>query len=118
MGGAALGEVYAGLGQAEVSVDGEAHFRGVEILLAVVFPPADGAESERIRGFQRPVAAAWTAKLSLHACMDGFSCPRDYVQESQHMYVVGSSVLGEEAKEECRLAKNNGEASLIWGFPF
>lgn len=34
------------------------------------------------------------------------------------MYVVGSSVLGEEAKEECRLAKNNGEASLIWGFPF
>ena len=67
MGGAALGEVYAGLGQAEVSVDGEAHFRGVEILLAVVFPPADGAESERIRGFQRPVAAAWTAKLSLHA---------------------------------------------------
>lgn len=34
------------------------------------------------------------------------------------MYVVDSSVLGEEAKEECRLAKNNGESSSKPESPF
>ena len=43
MGSAAAVKVLAGLGEAEVAVDGQMHFRGVGILLAIVFPPANRA---------------------------------------------------------------------------
>ena len=43
MGRAALGVVDSRLFEAELTVDSEAHFGGVIVFLAVVFPPADRA---------------------------------------------------------------------------
>jgi hypothetical protein len=69
------GKVISGFVQAELAVDGEADFRGVLILLAVVFPPANRAQRQRTRCFQGLVSAAWATKTSLHgllAKMDEF----------------------------------------------
>jgi len=46
VGGTAVGEVLPGLVEAELAVDGETDFRGVFVLLAVIFPPADGAKRQ------------------------------------------------------------------------
>lgn len=46
MGGAAEEVVGAGLGEAEVAIGAAVDFVGVVVVLAVVFPPADGAELE------------------------------------------------------------------------
>ena len=62
---AALGIVLAGLVQAQLAVDREADFGGIGVLLAVVFPPADGAQTESAGSFQRPAPAAWAAKTYL-----------------------------------------------------
>ena len=43
MRGAAMSVVGAGFTEAEGPVDGQAHFGGIFVLLAIVFPPADGA---------------------------------------------------------------------------
>lgn len=39
-------EVVAGLGEAQLSVYGAAHNVRIAIVLAIVLPPANGAESE------------------------------------------------------------------------
>ena len=43
VGSAAMGKVLAGFIQAEGSVDRQADIRGIGVLLAIVFPPADWA---------------------------------------------------------------------------
>ena len=50
VGGAAEGEVLPSLVEAELAIHGQANFRGVFVFLAVVFPPADGAERQSARG--------------------------------------------------------------------
>jgi len=50
MGGAALGVVGAGLFEAELAIDGEAHIGGIVVFLTVVLPPADRAKHEGCRG--------------------------------------------------------------------
>jgi hypothetical protein len=75
VGRAAMCKVRARFVQAEGSVHGVANLRGVFIFLAIVFPPADRAQCERVRRFQRLVPAAGAAKSGLHQCfhtgMDG-----------------------------------------------
>ena len=71
MGRAAMSVVLAGLIEAEGAVDGESNFGRVAVLLAVVFPPADGAQRQRVHGLQGPIAAAWTAKTKLHQGLHG-----------------------------------------------
>jgi len=66
VGGAAVGKMVAGLIEAEGAVHREADLACVGIFLAVVFPPADGAQRHGVRGFQRFVPAARAAKTSLH----------------------------------------------------
>jgi hypothetical protein len=46
MGCAELSEVLAGLSKAELAVHGETNIRGVAVFLAVIFPPADGAQNQ------------------------------------------------------------------------
>jgi hypothetical protein len=65
MGRAAMREVLAGFIQTEGSVDGEADFGCVVVLLAIVLPPADGAQGQRTGGFQGLIAAAWTSIANL-----------------------------------------------------
>ena len=52
MGGAALGVVFTGLFEAELAIHGQADIASVIFLLAIVFPPADGAKAKRARGFK------------------------------------------------------------------
>ena len=53
-----------GLVQAQLAVYREPDFRCVLVLLAIVFPPADGAKSERSGGFQSPVSTTRATKAS------------------------------------------------------
>jgi hypothetical protein len=62
----------AGLIEAEGAVHGQPDLPGVGVLLAVVLPPADGAELKALRSGQGAVAAARAAIEVLHAWMDGF----------------------------------------------
>ena len=70
---AAMREVLAGFIQTEGSVDGEADFCCVVVLLAIVLPPADGAQGHGAGGFQGLIAAAWTSIANLQnfpGCVD------------------------------------------------
>ena len=62
---AALCIVLAGLVQAQLAVHRQAHFGRIGVLLAVVFPPADRAQTQSTGIFQRPAPAAWAAKTYL-----------------------------------------------------
>jgi hypothetical protein len=59
--------VPAGFVEAESAVHGEPDIGGVYVFLAVVFPPADGAERQRASRLQCLAPAAWAAKTSLHS---------------------------------------------------
>ena len=61
-----MGIVGAGFAEAEGSIDGQADLRGVFVLLAVVLPPTNRAQSKRSRCFQRFISAARAAKTSFH----------------------------------------------------
>ena len=84
MGSAAMGVVLAGLAQAELAVDGQADFGGIVVLLAVVFPPTDRAQTQRAGSIQRLISAAGTAKAGLDQCfhsgMDGETGRQDYAR--------------------------------------
>ena len=66
MGRAASGIVFTGLVEAQGAVDRQPDFGGINILLAIVFPPADRTKGKRAGRLQRLQSAAWTAKTSLH----------------------------------------------------
>jgi len=66
MGRAALGKMGAGLDQAEGSVHCQADLGGVAVLLAVILPPADGAQGQCLGRLQRLVSATWTTKTGHH----------------------------------------------------
>lgn len=74
--------VIPGFLEAEGAVDGQADIQGIFIFLAIVFPPANRAQSERVRRFQGLVSAARAAKTSLqqsfHAYIDGTKGPGVY----------------------------------------
>jgi hypothetical protein len=60
-----------------------AHFAGVRIFLAVVFPPANRAECHGSWRFEGSVAAAWAAEKSSyspHARVDGKMVAEVYVE--------------------------------------
>ena len=82
MGGANFGKVVAGLIEAELSVDGEADFRGVWVFLAVVFPPADRAQLERAGSFESFISTAGAAIAHYDGCthtgIDGAWAGGDY----------------------------------------
>src|SRR5271157_508976 len=52
MGRSALGIVGAGFGQTEGSVHGQPDIKGVAVILAVILPPADGTQGERLGRLQ------------------------------------------------------------------
>jgi hypothetical protein len=62
----------ARLVETEDSVHRQPDFAGVGIFLAVVLPPAHGAELKALRGGQGPVSTARAAIEGLHGWMDGF----------------------------------------------
>lgn len=64
MRGAAPRVALAGLAEAYLPVHGQAHFIGVRIILAIVFPPADRAQSKGFRRLNCLVSATWAAILS------------------------------------------------------
>jgi hypothetical protein len=73
MGRSALRVMGPGFVKTQLAVHGQAHLRGVRVFLAIVFPPANRAQSHCIRRFQRFVSAARTAEPScdsLHVWMD------------------------------------------------
>jgi len=70
MGRAAMGVVGASLGQAEGTIHGQTDIRGIVVLLAVILPPADGAQGQRLGRIQRFISAAWTTKTGHHNFLD------------------------------------------------
>jgi hypothetical protein len=70
---AAMSEVFTGFVQAEGSIDGEADLSCIVILLAVVLPPADGAQRQRAGGFQSLISAAWTSIAKLQSSPVGWT---------------------------------------------
>ncbi len=77
-----LSEVVAGLSQAQLAVHGQTDFGRVGVLLAVIFPPADGAKTHCVGCLQRLVSAAGTAKarcnINLHGKIDDKTSFEDY----------------------------------------
>jgi hypothetical protein len=59
--GAAPYVVRARFVEAQGAIDGVADISGIRIILAIVFPPADGAKCHGRRRLEGPVAAAGTA---------------------------------------------------------
>ena len=82
MGCAALGVVGAGLIEAQLAVDGEAHFRGIVVFLAVVLPPANRAKLQGVGRIECLVSAARATIAHFdrrtHTRMDGKSGGWDY----------------------------------------
>ena len=62
MRGAELRVVGAGLVEAQLAVDRQTDLSGVGVLLAIVFPPANGAQLQGTGRFEGSVPAAGTAK--------------------------------------------------------
>jgi hypothetical protein len=60
-------EIIAGFSQAEFSIDCAAYFFRVAVILSVVLPPADGAETERVRNIESFETAAEAAHT--HKCI-------------------------------------------------
>jgi len=56
--------VLSGLLETEIAVYGQVHLVCIRILLAVIFPPADGTESQCIGYIQCLQSTTWTTKLS------------------------------------------------------
>jgi hypothetical protein len=57
-----------------LAIHGKADFLGVFVFLAVIFPPANGAQRQGACRFQRLESATWTSKTSLQGYlskMDG-----------------------------------------------
>jgi hypothetical protein len=61
-----MGKVLAGIIEAEGAVHGQADIAGIGVFLAIVFPPADRAQTHGVWRFERLVPAARAAKTSLH----------------------------------------------------
>jgi hypothetical protein len=82
MGSAALGVVGAGLLEAELAIDGEAHVGCVVVFLTVVLPPADRAKLQGVGCIESLVSAAGTTIAHFdrrtHTRMDGKSGGWDY----------------------------------------
>jgi hypothetical protein len=87
---AAVRIVVPGFLQTEGAVDGQAYIRGVFIFLAIVFPPANGAQSERVGHFERLITAARATKSGLnqsfHTNIDG--------KKSAQVYAKGAGSSG------------------------
>lgn len=81
---AALHEMNPGLGEAQLTVDGEVHVAGIVVLLPVVLPPAHRAKLKSLRSCKSPIPATWTAKLIFHVRMDGNPSLSDYVAPARH----------------------------------
>ncbi len=75
MGCTAFDVVAARFVETQLAVDREAHFRGVVIFLAVIFPPADGAKLEssgRFESFVSTTRATITySDCGTHVGIDG-----------------------------------------------
>ena len=82
MGRAELGIVDSRLFEAQLAVDSEAHFGGVIVFLAVVFPPADRAKLECRGRFESLLSAARATVARFdrrtHKGMDAKNGARDY----------------------------------------
>jgi hypothetical protein len=82
MGCAALGVVPAGLIEAELPVDSKAHFRGVDVFLAVILPPANGAKPQSTGRIERFVSTTRTTipnfDCGAHLGFDGKRYATDY----------------------------------------
>ena len=73
MGGAELRIIMARFGEAKLPVYGEADFVGVRVPLAIVFPPADGAQVHGIwrqQRFEAATGATETDCRTLHERVD------------------------------------------------
>ena len=66
MGSAAQSKVLPCLFEAQLPIHGQADFRSVLVLLAVVLPPAHRAQSQRTGRLERPVSAARTSIAGGH----------------------------------------------------
>jgi hypothetical protein len=71
MGGAAMSIMFTSFTQAQSAVDGQANFRRVFVFLAIVLPPADRTQRQRVRGCQGSISAAWTSKTKRHQSLHG-----------------------------------------------
>ncbi len=69
--GPAARKVLTRLFQAQLPIHGESHLGGVGVFLAIVLPPANGAQSHRRGRIQGSIAAAWTAKSSFTSFHSG-----------------------------------------------
>jgi hypothetical protein len=62
--GAALGIVHSGLSEAQFAIYGVSDIGGVDVLLSVVFAPADRAQGESAGRFESPVFATRASKIN------------------------------------------------------
>ena len=65
---AKLREVGARLVQAELAVDRQAHVGGVPVILAVILPPANGAQLERAGRMECFISTAGAAIANIGRC--------------------------------------------------
>ena len=78
---AAMYIVRPGFVQAQLAVHCQPDLRRIAVFLAVIFPPANGAQTHRFWSLQSPVSTAGTAiegRDCLHALMDEKNRGIDY----------------------------------------
>ena len=78
MGRSTVRIVFASLVEAQLAVDGQADIGSVDVFLAVVLPPANGAQAHRARSFESLRSAAGAA---IQSC-DGFHGSMDEKRRS------------------------------------
>ncbi len=94
---AELGVVDSRFFEAQLAVNGEAHFGGIIVFLAVVFPPADRAKLECFGRFESLVSATGATEAHFdrraHTRLDAKNGVRDYGRLVSRQPLASSSKL-------------------------
>jgi hypothetical protein len=95
VGSAGQGEIIARLFKAQLPVYCKPDLGGVYVLLAVIFPPANGTEAHRAGRLKSLISATGTAEpghgtlrsLTHHDLIDGKMCRQDYAADPGAAFV-------------------------------
>jgi hypothetical protein len=91
---AAVFKMRARLAQAQPAVDRQPNISRVVVFLPVILPPANRAQLQRFRRFQRSIPAARTTKSRLHAEMDVFPKAKITQRQIEHNALIVKTLIG------------------------
>jgi hypothetical protein len=99
MGSTTMYEMVACFGQTQIAIDRQMHFRGIFVFLAIVFPPANRAKSQRGRSVQGFISTTRAAKTVRQVYP-----PREWTRFVHSWFTSGEPVGHELATREAQIA--------------